>query len=139
MTTAVGWVATAGTDDALMAPLVRRARRPVTVPDLEVPGVLFVQLDGLPFLVPQWGVVAGTLPTLSRWFRSGAYRMQEWTPMLPATTQASQMGTVHGTIEGIPAFRWSTDRPDVCSSRIVPRTPLTSAGELDAARATLLT
>jgi hypothetical protein len=26
--------------------------------------------------------------------------------MLPATTPASQMGILHGTIEGIPAFRW---------------------------------
>jgi hypothetical protein len=32
--------------------------------------------------------------------------MREWTPMMPATTPASQMGILHGTIEGIPAFRW---------------------------------
>ena len=32
--------------------------------------------------------------------------MAEWRPKLPATTPASQMGILHGTIEGIPAFRW---------------------------------
>jgi hypothetical protein len=51
-------------------------------------------------------VRAGTLPTLSRWIRSGSHRMAEWRPVLPATTPASQMGILHGTIEGIPAFRW---------------------------------
>ena len=32
--------------------------------------------------------------------------MTEWTPKLPATTPASQMGILHGVIDGIPAFRW---------------------------------
>ena len=27
-------------------------------------------------------------------------------PKLPATTPASQMGILHGVIDGIPAFRW---------------------------------
>jgi uncharacterized membrane protein YvlD (DUF360 family) len=106
ITTLVGWVATAGTSDALLAHVARRARRAPEVPDPEVPGVLFVQLDGVPYPVLEWGVLGGTLPTLARWVRSGRYRMREWTPMLPATTPASQMGILHGTIEGIPAFRW---------------------------------
>jgi hypothetical protein len=111
VSTLTGWVLSAGTDSAVVAHLVRRARRSrSSVPDPQLPGVVFVQLDGVPFPVLQWGVVAGTLPTLSRWIRSGAYRMVEWTPMLPATTPASQMGILHGTIEGIPAFRW-VDRP----------------------------
>ena len=67
---------------------------------------MFVQADGVPFPVLDWGVRAGTLPTLSRWIRSGSHRMAEWRPKLPATTPASQMGILHGTIEGIPAFRW---------------------------------
>ena len=111
VSTLTGWLLSAGTDGAVVAHLVRRARRSrATVPDPELPGIVFVQLDGVPFPVLQWGVLAGTLPNLSRWIRSGAYRMVEWTPMLPATTPASQMGILHGTIEGIPAFRW-VDRP----------------------------
>src|SRR6478735_5756244 len=101
------WVGTAGTDDAVTATLLRRARRnPHTVPDPEVPGVVFVQADGVPFPVLDWCVRAGTLPTLSRWLRDGTHRSVEWRPKLPATTPASQMGILHGTIEGIPAFRW---------------------------------
>ncbi|MGB0100713.1 MAG: phage holin family protein [Nocardioides sp.] len=105
------WVATAGTDDAVTASLLRRARRrPVEVADPEVDGIVFVQADGVPFPVLDWSVRAGTLPTLSRWIRSGSHRAVEWRPKLPATTPASQMGILHGTIEGIPAFRW-VDRP----------------------------
>jgi hypothetical protein len=68
--------------------------------------MVFIQADGVPYPVLEWGVRAGTLPTLSRWVRSGSHRMAEWRPKLPATTPASQMGILHGTIEGIPAFRW---------------------------------
>lgn len=101
------WVGTAGTDDAVTATLLRRARRnPHTIPDPEVEGIVFVQADGVPFPVLDWCVRAGTLPTLSRWLRDGTHRSAEWRPKLPATTPASQMGILHGTIEGIPAFRW---------------------------------
>lgn len=105
------WVATAGTDDAVTASLLRRARRQrVTLPDPDVPGIVFVQADGVPWPVLDWCIRAGLLPTLSRWVRSGSHRAVEWRPKLPATTPASQMGILHGTIEGIPAFRW-VDRP----------------------------
>ncbi|HWS58674.1 MAG TPA: phage holin family protein, partial [Actinotalea sp.] len=100
------WLMTAGTNDAVFVDLVRRARRAGPVSDPEVTGILFVQLDGVPYPVLEWGVLAGTLPTLSRWIRSGSHEFAEWTPTLPATTPASQMGILHGTTDGIPAFRW---------------------------------
>ncbi len=101
------WVATTGTDDAATASLLRRARRQdVRLDDPDVPGILFVQADGVPYPVLEWCVRAGTLPTLSRWIRDGSHQMAEWRPKLPATTPASQMGLLHGTIDGIPAFRW---------------------------------
>lgn len=102
------WVATAGTDDAVTASLLLRARRKrgVELSDPDVAGVVFVQFDGVPYPVLEWCVRAGTLPTLSRWIRDGSHQMAEWRPALPATTPASQMGILHGTIEGIPAFRW---------------------------------
>ena len=104
--TLASWVMTAGTNDAVFVHLVRGARRGKPVADPEVTGILFVQLDGVPFPVLQWGVMGGTLPTLSRWIRDGSHEFMEWTPTLPATTPASQMGILHGTTDGIPAFRW---------------------------------
>jgi uncharacterized membrane protein YvlD (DUF360 family) len=105
--TVIGWFTTAGTSEALVGRLIAsgRRRRP-TVDDPEVGGVVFVQLDGVPFPVLQMAVNGGTLPTLSRWIRSGSHVLHEWTPALPATTPASQMGILHGVIDGIPAFRW---------------------------------
>ena len=104
--TLASWLMTAGTNDAVFVHLVRGARRGQPVPDPDVTGMLFVQLDGVPFPVLQWGIMGGTLPTLSRWIRGGSHEFMEWTPTLPATTPASQMGILHGTTDGIPAFRW---------------------------------
>jgi hypothetical protein len=107
VSTLLTYLATAGTDDAVTASFLRRARRRThKIPDPEVDGILFVQADGVPWPVLEWCVRAGTLPTLSRWIRTGTHQMAEWRPKLPATTPASQMGILHGTIEGIPAFRW---------------------------------
>jgi uncharacterized membrane protein YvlD (DUF360 family) len=105
--TAVLWLLSAGTAEGTTASLLRDTRRRRVVPaDADIDGVLFVQVDGLPYPVLQTSVMAGTLPTLSRWVRSGAYEMVEWRPTLPATTPASQMGILHGSTRGIPAFRW---------------------------------
>jgi uncharacterized membrane protein YvlD (DUF360 family) len=101
------WFSTAGTSQALVGRLVASARRrPAVVEDPEVDGVVFVQLDGVPFPVLQMAITAGTVPTLTRWVRGGTHTLAEWTPKLPATTPASQMGILHGVIDGIPAFRW---------------------------------
>ena len=100
------WLATAGTDDAFTATLRSYGRRHLQVADPEIDGVVFVQLDGVPFPVAQWALQSGTMPTLRRWVDSGTHRLQEWTVQLPCTTPASQQGILHGTLAGIPAFRW---------------------------------
>ena len=76
------------------------------VPDPEVDGIVFVQLDGVAFPVLRWAIQAGGVPTLRRWVTSGDYVLQEWTAQLPCTTPASQLGILHGTVAGVPAFRW---------------------------------
>ncbi len=104
--TLISWATTAGTDDGLVTSLARRARRQKPVSDPEIDGVLFVQMDGVPFPVLQWAVQSGAVPNIRRWLASGDYLYREWTPQMPCTTPASQMGILHGTVEGIPAFRW---------------------------------
>jgi len=107
VSTVLGWFGSAGTSQVLVSRLVASARRrPTQLSDPDVEGVVFVQLDGVPFPVLQMALAAGTVPTLTRWVRSGTHRLHEWTPKLPATTPASQMGILHGVIDGIPAFRW---------------------------------
>ena len=104
--TLISWVTTAGTDDALVTSLLRRARRQKTVPDPEVEGIVFVQMDGVPFPVLQWAVQSGAVPHIRGWLASGDYVLRPWTTQVPCTTPASQLGILHGTVEGIPAFRW---------------------------------
>jgi uncharacterized membrane protein YvlD (DUF360 family) len=104
--TLIAWAGTAGTDDGLVTFLERRGRRPVPVTDPQVDGVLFVQLDGVPFPVLQWAIHSGAVPTMRRWIASGEYELREWTPQLPCTTPASQLGLLHGTVDRVPAFRW---------------------------------
>ncbi len=100
------WLATAGTDDAFTAALRGFGHKRAQVEDPEVEGVVFVQLDGVPFPVAQWALQSGTMPTLRRWVDSGSHHLQEWTVQLPCTTPASQQGILHGTCDGVPAFRW---------------------------------
>ena len=69
-------------------------------------GVVVVQIDGLPFPLLQHGVMSGVLPTLARWVRSGSHDATGWWARVPSTTPASQAGLLHGTSDGIPAFRW---------------------------------
>lgn len=104
--TLISWAGTAGTDDGLITSLAGRARRQNPVTDPEIDGVLFVQLDGVPFPVLQWAVQSGAVPHIRRWLSSGEYTFREWTPQLPCTTPASQLGILHGTVDGVPAFRW---------------------------------
>ncbi len=105
--TLLSWLTSAGTDEAFTSTLVRRGRRRrPQLDDPDVDGVLFVQLDGVPLPVMRWALQSGLLPTITRWLRDDSHRLEEWTAQLPCTTPASQLGLLHGTLDGIPAFRW---------------------------------
>jgi uncharacterized membrane protein YvlD (DUF360 family) len=106
VSTALTWVVTAGTDEAFVAALRRYSGKQAQVTDPEVDGVLFVQLDGVAFPVAHWALESGVMPTLRRWVDGGSHRLLEWTVQLPCTTPASQLGILHGSCAGVPAFRW---------------------------------
>ena len=106
VSTLAAYVGSAGTDDALTTALSRRSTRPRAVSDADIEGVVFVQLDGVPFPVLQWAVQSGGVPTIRRWLSSADYVLREWTPQMPCTTPASQLGILHGTVAAVPAFRW---------------------------------
>jgi uncharacterized membrane protein YvlD (DUF360 family) len=104
--TLVSWVFSINSQDYLITHAARLSlsRRPAEVSDQ--PGVLFVQLDGVPAPVLELGVKSGNLPTISRWVRSGTHTWTEWVARVPSTTPVSQAGLLHGTTDDIPAFRW---------------------------------
>lgn len=101
------WLVSAGDDTAFLTNLLRQTQhvRAAATPTA-VPGVVFVQVDGLSAPLLQWALRSGDLPTLSRWVRSGTHVPRTWHVQLPSTTPASQAGLLHGASAEIPAFRW---------------------------------
>jgi uncharacterized membrane protein YvlD (DUF360 family) len=84
----------------------RRARQSGAVVDTDVPGVLFLEIDGLAHAVISRAIRDGNVPTLARWLREGSHRLIRWETDWSSQTGACQAGLLHGSNEDIPAFRW---------------------------------
>jgi uncharacterized membrane protein YvlD (DUF360 family) len=103
----VNWLVAAGDDTAFLTHLLRQSRHArAQATTTTVPGVVFLQIDGLSAPLLRWALRSGNLPTLSRWVRSGSHIPTQWQVQLPSTTPASQAGLLHGASAQIPAFRW---------------------------------
>ena len=98
------WITSAGTDESFTASLLKL--KPGTIPDPQIDGVVFLQLDGVAFPVMDWVLRSGAMPTLRRWVDAGSHALHEWTVQLPCTTPASQQAILQGSATGVPAFRW---------------------------------
>jgi len=94
-------------DDAWYRNVVRRqARRRQGVVESEVPGVLFLEIDGLAHDVLLRALQDGSAPTLAAWVRGGSHRLRRWETDWSSQTGACQAGLLHGSNEDMPAFRW---------------------------------
>ncbi len=96
-----------------------RARRRVADHGTAVPGVLFLQVDGLGLPILRRAVRDGTMPTLARWLADGTHALSGWHTDWSAQTGASQAGILHGRNDGVVGFRWyekSRRRVMTCSS-----------------------
>ena len=106
-------------DDTYMLRMTRRiARRQGGGAVTDVPGLLFLEIDGLALPVLQRAMRDGSAPTLARWVDDGTHRLVEWEPDLSSQTGASQAGILLGSNQDIPAFRWvvkETGRVVACS------------------------
>jgi len=102
----VTWAFDANDDELFLRDVLRHAGRRTPSAPADGPGVVILQIDGLPAPLLRWAVQAGDLPTLSRWIRSGTHQFVPWRAQLPATTPASQAGILHGRSDAVPAFRW---------------------------------
>jgi uncharacterized membrane protein YvlD (DUF360 family) len=94
-------------DDVWQRQTIKRAVRRLQPPEpTEVPGVLFLQIDGLAEPVLRRAIADGHVPTLARWVRAGSHRIVGWECDLSSQTGASQAGILHGNNDNMPAFRW---------------------------------
>ena len=104
--TLLTWMFSINGRDYLTVHAMRMGGRGPEVPKSDIPGVVFVQLDGVPAPLLENEIRAGNIPTISRWIRSGSHTWTEWTARVPSTTPVSQAGLLQGANDGIPAFRW---------------------------------
>jgi uncharacterized membrane protein YvlD (DUF360 family) len=84
----------------------RQARRRKQGLESEVPGVLFLEIDGLAHDVLHRALSDGSAPNLAAWLRTGSHRLRRWETDWSSQTGACQAGLLHGDNDDMPAFRW---------------------------------
>ena len=96
-----------GTDDTSSIRIAQRiARRLGIIATTDVPGIVFLEIDGLALPVLQRAMRDGSAPTMARWLAGRTHVLTEWETDLSSQTGASQAGILLGSNEDIPAFRW---------------------------------
>ena len=83
--------------------IARRSRARVVT---DVPGIVYLEIDGLARPVLQRAMRDGHAPEMARWLAAGSHRLSEWETDLSSQTGASQAGLLLGSNDDIPAFRW---------------------------------
>ncbi len=84
----------------------RVARRQGQPTRTDLPGLVFLEIDGLAAPVLRRAMRDGNTPVLARWLEKGTHRLVEWETDLSSQTGASQAGILLGSNHDIPAFRW---------------------------------
>ena len=94
-------------DDTYTFRVVQRiARRSKEQTRTEVPGIIFLEIDGLGLPILRRAMRDGNAPVMASWVGRGTHRLDEWETDLSSQTGASQAGILLGSNENIPAFRW---------------------------------
>jgi len=107
-------------DDIYSLRVIERvAKRQGKATHTDVPGLIFLEIDGLAAPVLRRAMRDGNTPTLARWLAEGSHDLIEWETDLSSQTGASQAGILLGSNVDIPAFRWvekETGRVMTCSA-----------------------
>jgi uncharacterized membrane protein YvlD (DUF360 family) len=94
-------------DDTYTLRVVQRiARRQGGATRTDVPGVIFLEIDGLALPVLRRAMRDGNASNMARWVAEGTHGVTEWETDLSSQTGASQAGILLGSNDDIPAFRW---------------------------------
>jgi uncharacterized membrane protein YvlD (DUF360 family) len=72
----------------------------------DVPGIVFIQLDGVAHAVLMRAIRSGDAPNLHRWLLEGSHFLVGWETGWSSQTGVSQCGLLHGSTVDMPAFRW---------------------------------
>ena len=83
--------------------LVKRRGKPV---ESDIPGFIFLEIDGLSESIFRRALDDGYMPHLKRWLDQGTHTIQGWETEFTAQTGAMQTGILMGNNDNIPAYRW---------------------------------
>jgi len=81
-------------------------RRRGEVETTDVPGIVFLEIDGLGYDILRRAFANGSAPTLAGWVRSESHDLNMWETDWSSQTGACQAGILHGNNHDMPAFRW---------------------------------
>jgi uncharacterized membrane protein YvlD (DUF360 family) len=93
-------------DQVVQRSIVKRQMRKAGAIESDVPGVLFLEIDGLGHEVLARAMRDGNAPNLARWVQEGSHHLIRWETDWSSQTGAAQTGLLLGSNENIPAFRW---------------------------------
>ena len=97
----------ANDDDEYTLKVTRRiARRQGAIAPTDVPGIIYLEIDGLALPVLRDAMRDGSAPFMASLISDHGHRLVEWETDLSSQTGASQAGILLGSNEDIPAFRW---------------------------------
>jgi uncharacterized membrane protein YvlD (DUF360 family) len=107
-------------DDTYTLRVVQRiARRQGGGARSEVPGIIYLEIDGLALPVLRRAMRDGNASNMARWLAEHTHRVTAWETDLSSQTGASQAGILLGSNDDIPAFRWvdkETGKLTACSN-----------------------
>jgi putative membrane protein len=99
----------------------RRMKRQVKPVPTDIPGIFFLEIDGLSRPILENAMAEGYMPNLARWLESGSHVLTSWETDTSSQTSASQAGLLHGNNENIPAFRWYDKKQGAVISSSSPK------------------
>ena len=92
--------------------MVKKFGKPI---ESDIPGFVFLEIDGLGEALFRRAVEEGYMPTLKRWLDQGTHRLVGWETDYTSQTGAMQTGILLGNNDEVPAYRWW----DRASQRII--------------------
>ena len=90
-------------DRSVTGRMVRKFGKPTKT---DVPGFLFLEIDGLGEALLRRAIDEGFMPNLKRWLDQGTHRLTGWETDFTSQTGAMQTGILLGNNDDVPAYRW---------------------------------